>query len=322
MMNLVEWVGPLCAFSSSLTWAIGSTQYSKLSQSSSPFAVNFSRALIGFPLAVLTTFFLVGSWSKGIDHFHLIQWRHIGWFSLSVISSFAVADPLFLLSAQSLGVPTALAIGSCFPLWTVLAGTLFLNEKLSLLKWMGVLITLSGVIVVILCGKQKQTRKDDQRFPYLGLGLAGLVSLLWASNMFALSRGGVELFSPVGTSLRLGLGILLIAFFSKIFSGAFQSQLKLQKESNSRSWSQPSLFLPLKQYRQFWWVFVLEAYLGSFFSVYGLAHSPLALGTILSSLAPVLSVPIALIAGSEKFSLKKSMGILGVAIGITLLVID
>lgn len=318
MINMAQWIGPLCALSSSLTWAIGSTQYSKLSRSSSPFAVNFSRALIGFPLSVFTTFFLVGSWSNGLAHFSLIQWRHVGWFSLSVISSFAVADPLFLLSAQSLGVPTALAIGSCFPLWTVLAGTLFLNEKLSILQWMGILMTLSGVIVVILSGRQA---KKASQFPILGVGLAGLVSLLWASNMFALSRGGAELFSPVGNSLRLGLGIILISFSHKIFSKSFQIQPKIQNESSSLSHSS-SLFLPQNQYRQFWWVFVLEAYLGSFFAVYGLAHSPLALGTILSSLAPVLSVPIALMTGSEKFSFKKSIGILGVVTGIILLVIE
>ena len=62
-----------------------------------------------------------------------------------------------------------------------------------------------------------------------------------------------------------------------------------------------SLLLPLRDLRKYAWVFFLETFGGSLFFFYGLSHSRLAVAATLTSLAPVLSVPVALAIKIERF---------------------
>ncbi|NDD93414.1 hypothetical protein EBZ37_15205, partial [bacterium] len=56
--RILAFAGPVAAFLSSVTWAVGSSGYAKLSQRYTPFAVNFNRAIVGitlFGLAAVVT---------------------------------------------------------------------------------------------------------------------------------------------------------------------------------------------------------------------------------------------------------------------------
>jgi drug/metabolite transporter (DMT)-like permease len=68
------------------------------------------------------------------------------------------------------------------------------------------------------------------------------------------------------------------------------------------------------------WIFLAETLLGSFFFLYGLSHSPMVLGSTLTSLAPVLSVFVAVAMGLEKFSWHRLLGVVVVVSGLALLV--
>lgn len=54
--------------------------------------------------------------------------------------------------------------------------------------------------------------------------------------------------------------------------------------------------------------------------MYGLTHSTLAVGASLSSLSPVVAVPVAIYLGWEAPSLKRIGGVLAVVAGVCLLV--
>src|ERR1051326_5646724 len=92
----VSSLGPLCAFGSSVTWAIGSAVYSRLSDRYSAFSVNFARALIALPLFILATFWIKGGWASGIAEYQTLRLSHWGWFTLSMIASYGLGDTLFL----------------------------------------------------------------------------------------------------------------------------------------------------------------------------------------------------------------------------------
>lgn len=302
----VAFLGPLCAFFSSVTWAVGSAGYSKISRQYSPFAVNFTRALIALPLFVLSAFIVSGGLVEGIANYSKVRWSHWGWFTLSMFSSYGLGDTLFLWSTRSLGVPGALAIGSCFPIWTVLAGYLVYHEDVSLIKLLGLGISVFGAIVVILNGPQGLKNSRDpvsqQEFPWGGFLLAVATSFMWATNSFSVARGGADLIAPVGNTVRMIMALVLSAGFSRIFVPG------------------TSLVLPHGQVLKSWWIFVLEAFGGSYLYMFGLAHSSLAVGSTLSSLAPVISVPVAILLGLERFSKLRTLGVVIVAFGIWLLV--
>ncbi len=293
--------GPLCAFGSSITWAIGSSGYSKLTRNHSAVSVNFTRALIALPLFILATFVLAGGWHGGLASFSEIHLSHLGWFTLSMIGSYGLGDILFLWAALEIGIPAALALASTFPLWTAIAGSVLEGQRLGLLQGVGLVIAVFGVALVILSrtsGTGSSARKTSVG---KGVLLAIAASFLWALNGYAVARGGRDLPVVVGSALRMVLALAMTGTMGVFFSNG------------------EGLPLPFKETLRSSWFFVLEAFVGSALYFYGMVHSPLAIASTLSSLAPVLSVPVALILGLEKFSGVRTAGVCAVVSGLALL---
>ncbi len=78
--------------------------------------------------------------------------------------------------------------------------------------------------------------------------------------------------------------------------------------------------LPISVYRSWYWLFIFEAFGGSYFYLVGLSHSSLAIGSTLASLAPVISVPVAIALRLEAFSWKRTAAVITVVFGLFLLV--
>lgn len=293
-------LGPLCAFCSSVTWAIGSTGYAQLSRQHSPFAINFSRALLAFPLFIIATVLSAGGVSEAFAQYATLQGFHFGWLTLAMLASYGVGDVLFMSSTRSLGIPGALAIASSYPLWVAIAGYVFLGERLSVVQWIGLVVALSGIGIVILSSRT-QSHAIAKKTLAQGILLAVLTSVFWSLHGYAVSRGGKDLSLPVGNTARMGAALLVCLGSGKLID------------------PQSKLVLPLNELRRNFWLFTLEAFVGSCLFMYGMSHSPLAVGSTLSALAPVISVPAAWILGVEKFSIPRTFGVCLVVFGILML---
>lgn len=293
-------IGPFCAFLSSVTWAFGSTGYSKLARNYSALTINLVRALSAFPL-----FFIVALATGGLSGFRALDQRHIVLLVLSMVSSYAVGDALFLVSARVIGIPAALTISSIYPLITSAWGAFFQGEWLSLSQTLGLLLSVFGVIAVILSapvhtleGTIGKTKMNKLQGVLLALGC----SFCWAINSYTVTQGGEGISPAVGNTIRMGVGFVLCLVFLR----TFQPRSKI--------------LISFQDYKKFWWIFVMESFGGSYLFLYGLSHSKLAIGSTLSSLAPVISVPIAVYLGLEKFSLGRTTAVLTVVVGLWLLV--
>ncbi len=289
-------LGPLGAFGASVTWAWASVGYARVAQNHSAFAVNFARAAIGLSLWILATLL-----TTGISSYSQATLSHVGWFSLSAVASYGFADALFLFSTRSLGVPGALAVTATYPLWTSLFGLLFKNEYLTLTQICGLFLTIIAVVVVVLTTPQRKEKQAGKKIS-VGLFLAIATSLLWALNGYAIANAGAGIVVPVANSLRMACALAMTTVCGKILM------------------PRTSLFIPKNHLKPEIKYFVIETFFGSMFFTYGLSHTPLALGATLSSLAPVVSVPLAWMSGVEKISLPRTLGIIGVVVGLALLV--
>lgn len=291
-------LGPISAFMSSVTWSIGTTGYARLSKDYSAFTVSFLRSIVALPLFLISTFVVAGGIEEGLIQLNLVSANHLMWFAISMFASYGFGDVLFLFSTRSLGVPGALAISSIYPLWTALLGVMQ-GQNLSGVQTSGLFLTLACVSIVILTTDKESKPKNFNLKK--GLVLAFLTSLLWALNGYAVNRGAQGLSTSVSNTMRMACAALMTPFFGRLFT------------------PQSSILLPRFEIKKNIWIFVVEAFFGSMFFTYGLAHSPLAIGATLSSLAPVLTVPVAWIMGTEKPSIIRSTAICGVVIGLSLL---
>jgi len=298
---------------SSVTWAIGSSGYSRLSRTFPPTTVNFSRALIALPLFFIATFLVEGGWSEGWKAFGLVQMTHLEWLSISMLASYGLGDTFFLWSTRSLGVPGALAIASSYPVWTLLVEYFFRGSSITVHQFLGLMMTVGGVVTVILnapvivkSNEPVETSPSplgtwilDKR---VGVALAIGTSFFWALNTVAVARGGEQISATVANGVRMIFALGISAVLAR--------------------WIAPgsSLVLPKNVIKNYRWLFACEAFGGSLFFMYGLGHTSLILASTLSSLAPVLAVPVAWAFKLEKVSFFRTLGVSMVVLGLSLLV--
>ena len=292
-------LGPLAALASSLTWAVGSSAYSPLSKKYSGLTVNLARASAAFPIfVVLIT--LAGKWGD----FSVITSRETLWLVISIIASYGSGDALFMVSSQSLGVPGALAIASAYPIWSAIAGAVFLGQSLSWVKGAALVTVLAGVILVIVSDMRRASDIAHRRHRVFGVLMALATSLFWSLNTYANAKVRPEISSFVANSIRMGVGIFVCSTFI----------LFTQKRGNRRYTVEKA------DWKKFGWIFGIEGAGGSFFFVYGLTHSSLAVASVLSALAPAMAVPIALFVRRENIPTGKVIGVLLAVVGVIWLV--
>jgi drug/metabolite transporter (DMT)-like permease len=298
-------LGALAALISAAIWAYGSTQYAHHSRALGSARVNLARASTVLPVFfVATALFTHGRIFAAVDVTHTL------WLGLSVICAYAFADNIFFAAARLVGVTTAMAIASTYPLWATLAGAVWRHEPLGMLHAGGALLCVGGVVALILLapraahemphdGDRPESAKDSRT----GILFAILTSLLWAGNSVATKLGGTGLITVQANLIRFLCAWPILAV----------TCASVPRPTRDRKVARRAYVALIP-------VSLLEAGIGSSLFVYGLAHSDLAVGATLSSLAPLMSVPFALIYGEERWSLSRFAAVLITVAGVILLV--
>lgn len=293
-----SYLGLGAALASSFTWAVGVIAFTPLSRRHPAYIINLHRILLALPTFLLILVFrgsLVTSFAATNTH-------QLTWATIAVLASYAFGDALFLMSTRRLGAPAALAIASTYPVWSALGARFFQGEVLAASKYLGIGIVIVGTIFVILsgAGKERSASVPTQKKTYFGgVLLAFSCAFCWALNTVAVNEMGQGLDAVMVNALRLAIALLLCPLIGVSMNGLKSFRMIPRRE-----------FLPILP------IFAVEAIAGPFLYVYGLSHSPLAIGAALTALAPVISVPLALMMKQEKFSISKTLGVTAVVVGV------
>lgn len=260
---------------------------------------------------LVATIISEGGFTGAVSAIAKLKLMHFVWFTVSMVSSYGLGDVLFLWSSQGMGVPGALAIASCYPLWTTIAGVLFLGNHPTLLQVLGILLAVGGIVLVIITDQSRAQARSEyhasggtQQSLVKAVLLALGTSVFWGLNSYSVFQIGRDVSPFVCNTFRMLLAMIL----------AF-SVRNLMVKAKDRS---PIVIRP-SQLRAQTLIFAAEAFGGSFFFAYGLAHSNLLLGTILTGFAPIISAPVAWIVGTEKPSLSRTIGIIFAVVGVILI---
>ena len=257
--------------------------------------VNFARVSVALPMfaAVLVA-------TRGGAAFSGVTTIGAAWLFLSVVSSYAMADSIFFTAARRIGVTTALSIGSMYPLWAALWGTLVGGEPFGWGRAVGTCLAVAGIVwLVRLSGTTDPERPAAGRAA--GVALAIATSILWAANSVSVKRGAQGLELPQVNTIRYGIGVLLLL-------------PQMLRERGAGRAVPARRFVPLLP------AIVCDAVIGSVCYVYGLSHTDLAVGATLTSLAPPISVPVGLAVGEETWSVPRFGAVVTTVAGVVLLV--
>lgn len=294
------WPGIAAAGGASAIWAVASTSYTHESRGAGALRVNLMRACVGLPLTLLTVVVLgqiSGLWAA-------VTWRHVGLLLLSVCFSYAFGDTLFLVVARRLGVSTTLAIGSLFPLWSVVVNSVFLHEPLRSGQIAGVVVAVSGVVLVCLV-RAREAGEHRRSRDLAGVALALLVSLVMTGNIFFTKKGGEGLPLLAALTVRYLLALPVLSLAIGVWRRLGGPQYRQRPPLRIRA------MLP---------VTVLEAWLGSMLFVYASVQVHLAVSSALFALCPLFSLPVAVAMKEERLSAGRLVAILLTTSGVILLV--
>ena len=122
-------LGALASVGSAALWAFASTRYAQASRAVGSARVNLTRATTVLPVfAVATLVTTHGHLLAGIDRTRAM------WLGLSVLCAYGFADNVFFASARRVGITTALAIASSYPLWAALVGVAWRGERFGVVR--------------------------------------------------------------------------------------------------------------------------------------------------------------------------------------------
>jgi drug/metabolite transporter (DMT)-like permease len=126
----------------------------------------------------------------------------LGWFFYQIV---------FIIGLNNTTAGTAAIIMASLPLWTALMSVAMKTEKLSIIGWLGIAVTMAGTAMVILTGKESVEISTTFLFGNLMMLAA---AILWALNT-VLTRKLLDRVSPVGiTILALIVSLPLLTLLS------------------------------------------------------------------------------------------------------------
>ncbi len=136
--------GELAAIGAAFLWAIGSLLYSRIHLNA--FEISLGKNVLA--IGVFAVHLLIESIILQGTVFQA-DWQSWGWLALSGLIGIVIGDTLYFRSLQILGPRKALIVSTSSPLFTALMGWIFLSEQISAKGLAGILMTVTGVTIVV-----------------------------------------------------------------------------------------------------------------------------------------------------------------------------
>ena len=293
------YLGELAALATSLSFSFGSTVFTAAGRRIGSLIVNRTRLVIAAIFLSITHWVILGSiLPLGATS---EQWF---WFSLSGVIGLVLGDMFLFQAFVLIGPRLSMLMMSLAPVIAALLAWVFLGETLSGGQIFGILLTLAGIGWVVMEGSGKSGR-DDRNY---GLGiLLGLGAAIGqATGLVLAKKGFVGDFSPISANLirMLAATVVLwgITFFQKQIKETLQT---LRKDLKGFSLAIAGAFM--------------GPFLGVTLSLYAIQRVEVGVASTLTSLPPVLLLPISYFVFKERFGWGAIIGTLLTMAGVALL---
>ncbi len=286
-------IGEIAALTSAACWAVATILFARLGASIAPLALNALKCAIAL-LLLVPTVLIFGKEQAAIPA------PNLSWLLVSGLIGLTVGDSLLFAAINRIGPRRALLITiSSAPVTAILAMPI-LSEWLGPLAWLGIALTVAGVLWVINERATRMRSIEDKS----GIIFAVAAALCQAGGNIA-TKLGAEGVQPMWmATIRLSAGTLgLLALL------LLRAQL-------------PSIIDALRVPRRAAGVFVaavIGTYLGIWLQVAGIANTDTGVAATLSSTSPILVLPLARYWLKDHTSLRAVLGALAAVCGIALL---
>lgn len=269
--------GALAALSGALFWAIAYLVYARLGTILSPLLLNLSKGVIAIACLVITLLLT----TTAIPDLPLGSLMGL---ALSGIFGIGIGDTVSFAALRYLSARYVLLLSILSPPVTAILAQICFHEVLSLWAWMGIGITLLGIVAVIQERTAAAVTPALRSQLYCGIGLAILSVVL--NSVGALLARVVLANTPItplwGALIRLCAGVGVLAMSLVFVPSPIQQWQALGKRS---------VGLPL------FGAAFLGTYLGIWLQVASLKYTAVGIAQTLSATSPIFLLAISRLLG-------------------------
>lgn len=293
----MNYLGESFAFITAIGWALSSILFEVAAKKSDSLSVNVIRLVIGISFLGVITLFSKGMFLPFDSNIH--NWTFLG---ISGAIGLFLGD-LFLYEAYILiGARICMLFMTLTPLIVGTFGFLFLGEKMTSLQLAAMFITCSGILMVVLKPKNNKNQESEKK-----LSGRGILCIILAVTFEALGN----IFTKIGSAGYDASSSTQIRMICAFFVFAVYVTFK-------KKWTH--IFVQVKDKKLL--IFIaggtITATVGITFLVSAFQLINTGVASTISSISPVLVIPISILVFKEKVKLKEIVGAFVSVIGIGL----
>lgn len=298
-------LGEFAALLTAVFWTFTAIAFESASRKVGSLSVNMIRLLMAFIFLGGYSLFANGAFFPINATPH--QWL---WLSLSGIIGFTLGD-LFLFEAYVVvGSRISMLIMSLTPPITAFIGYLVMDETLTKQNLMGMLLTLTGIILVVLQRKTaklgedaKPARKLRLNYPIKGILLAFGGAVGQGSGLVLSKFGMQDMNAFAASQIRVLAGIV---GFSILFLFMRRWHMVFKAAKNTKAMQRLTIGA------------FFGPFLGVSFSLLAVSYTTTGIASTIMAIVPVLIIPPAVIFFKEKITRKEIIGSLIAVAGVAL----
>ena len=293
--------GEIAGVLTAVFWTVTSLAFESAGKKVGSLSVNLIRLIIAF--------FFIGFYSWAVRGFFfptdatLYQWE---WLALSGLVGFVIGDLLLFQALVVVGARISMLMMALAPPFAAFIGWLVLGEVLSPTNLLGMTITLSGIVIVILKRERSEvngviSRKIKSNYSVQGVLLA-LGGAMGQGAGLVLSKKGMGDYDAFSASqIRVLTGIVGFIFVLTFMNRWPRFAAAIKNIPAMKRITLGAFFGP---------------FLGVSFSLLAVQHTQAGIAATLMSITPVLIIAPAVFLFKEKINWKEILGAVITVIGI------
>lgn len=301
----MAYFGEIAALLTAVFWTVTSMAFESAGKKVGSLAVNLIRLVIAFFIYAIYTQVTRGMWfpfDAGAE-----RWL---WLILSGLVGFVIGD-LFLFQAfVVIGARISMLIMAMTPPFTAFISWFMLGEVLSPMNWFGMIVTLSGISMVILKRENKALngstivqRRFTTAYSLQGIFLALGGALGQATGLVFSKKGMGDYNAFAASQIRVLTGIIGFAILLLILKRYHRVWSALKNVGAMKRITLGSIFGP---------------FLGVSFSLLSIQHTKAGISATIMAIVPVLIIPPAILIFKEKVNWKEITGAVVTVMGVAL----
>ena len=293
----MPYIGELSALITAVLWSGTAIAFTEAGKIVGSYVVNISRLVLATVYLIITILIFNLNFQ--------ISWEQIYLLGLSGVIGLVFGDGFLFKSFQYIGARLSMLVMTLSPPLAALSAYLYLGEELSSWGILGIVITISGVSIVVLKRSEQPTddyKKNNIGYLFAFLGAVGqAINLIFAKEAFQLG----EINGFVATFYRMIPSIPFMYFLGFLYRKRRNSIWILKEKKEALK------YIIIGS--------IIGPYLGITFSLIAVAYTFVGIASTLMSTVPIVMLPIVIFYYKEKLSTISIVGAFVAVVGVALL---